>query len=137
MMAGGRPKLSLRTKRDRVVHVRLSEGELSALTSFATSHNLTTSEVLRRLVRQASGFGPTFDGDAAKGIRANVVQLRKAGVNLNQITRALNSGRAPGYADLTGGVERLARIVAGQIDMLEGLCARARERASQKVVRDV
>jgi hypothetical protein len=136
-MAGGRPKLSSSIRRRRVVHVRLSDEEWSALTSFASAHRLTTSEILRRLARQASGFGPTFDGEAAKGIRANVGQLRKAGVNLNQIARALNAGRAPGYAELKGGVDRLGRLVMEQMGMLEAMCGKGRARASEEVTRDV
>ena len=136
-MTGGRPKLSWSMRRSRVVHVRLSDEEWHALTMFASAHRLTTSETLRRLARQAGGFGPTFDGEAAKGIRANVMQLRKAGVNLNQIARSLNAGRAPGYAELKGGVDRLARLVLEQMGMLEAMCRKGRARASDEVMRDV
>ena len=136
-MAGGRPKLSSSMRRSRVVHVRLSDEEWSALTSFASAHRLTKSETLRRLARQACGFGPTFDGEAAKGIRANVMQLRKAGVNLNQIARSLNAGRAPGYTELKGGVDRLARLVLEQMGMLEAMCRKSRAQASDEVMRDV
>lgn len=136
-MAGGRPKLSSSVRRGRVVHVRLSDEEWNALTSFARAHRLTTSETLRRLARQASGFGPTFDGEAARGIRANVMQLRKAGVNLNQIARSLNAGRVPGYAEMKGGVDRLGRLVLEQMGMLEAMCGKGRVRASEEVTRDV
>lgn len=136
-MAGGRPKLSSLIRRGRVVHVRLSDEEWNALTSFARAHGLTTSETLRRLARHASGFGPTFDGEAAKGIRANVMQLRKAGVNLNQIARSLNAGRVPGYSEMTGGVDRLGRLVLEQMGMLEAMCGKGRARASEEVTRDV
>lgn len=136
-MAGGRPKLASSERRDRSVRVRLSADEFNALTSFAEAHGMTTSETLRRLVRHASGLGPSFQGEAARGITANVAQLRKAGVNLNQITRALNSGRNPGFEHLKGGVERLGRLVAEQIDMLEAMCVKARARAVSRVSRDV
>ena len=136
-MSGGRPKLSSAIRRGRVVHVRLSDEEWGALTAFASAHRLTTSETLRRLARQASGFGPTFDGQVAKGIRANVVQLRKAGVNLNQIARALNAGRAPGYEVMKGGVDRLGRLVLEQMGMLEAMCRKGRALASEELTRDV
>ena len=136
-MAGGRPTVSRSIRRDRAVRVRLSGDELAALTTFASEAGLTTSEVLRRLAREAAGLGPSFDGDEARVVAANVVQLRKAGVNLNQIARALNAGRAPGYGDLKGGVERLGRIVSEQMDMLEAMCTKARLRAAAKVNRDV
>ncbi|MET3615698.1 hypothetical protein ABID16_004045 [Rhizobium aquaticum] len=107
------------------------------MTSFAIASRLTTSEILRRLARHASGFGPTFDGEAAKGIHANVVQLRKVGMNLNQIARALNAGRAPRYAELKSGVDRLGRLVMEQMGMLEAGCGKGRARASEEVTRHV
>lgn len=134
-MAGGRARSASTTRRDCVVRLRLSREELAALTVFSEEAGLTTSEVLRRLVRQASGFGPTFGGLEAGGIAANVTQLRKAGVNLNQITRALNADRNPGYADLKEGVERLGRIVSEQMSMLEGMCVKGRARALSSVKR--
>lgn len=136
-MAGGRPRLSASTRRDHAVRVRLSAAEFSALTSFAAENGISTSETLRRLAREAAGFGPSFKGEEARGIAANVTQLRKAGVNLNQITRALNAGRTPGYADLKGGIERLGRIVAEQMEMLETMCMRGRRSAVARLKQDV
>lgn len=123
--------------RSEAIRVRLTKSELAALTALSEEVGLSVSETLRRLSREASGLGPSFSGTAAHGIAANVAQLRKAGVNLNQITRALNSGRTPGYADLKGGVERLGRIVAEQMDLLEAMCARGRRRAVARVRQDV
>lgn len=121
-LVANRSRLSLTQKRDRVVHLRLSGEEFAGLTTFAREHDLSTSEALRRLAREAGGLGPTFIGAEAGSVSANVTQLRKAGVNLNQIARALNAGKAPGYMDLKGGIERLGRIVAQQMDILEGMC---------------
>lgn len=136
-MAGGRPRLSASTRRDHAVRVRLTAAELAALTSFAEENGASTSEILRRLAREAAGMGPSLGGDEALGLAANVAQLRKAGVNLNQITRALNAGRSPGYAALKGGIERLSRIVAEQMVMLEAMCVKARRKASLRVKADV
>jgi hypothetical protein len=111
----------------------LSEAEFVALTTFAEEAALSTSEVLRRLAREAGGFGPTFEGEVAQQLKSTVVQLRKAGVNLNQIARALNSGRAPSYGHLSGGVERLASIVAQHERDLDELRARSRARSRRLV----
>lgn len=126
-----------RPKRNRSVRVRLSEAEFVALTTFAEEAALSTSEVLRRLAREAGGFGPTFEGEVAQRLKSTVVQLRKVGVNLNQIARALNSGRTPGYEHLRGGVERLARIVAQHERDLDELRARSRARSRRLVGADV
>lgn len=126
-----------RPNRERSVRVRLSEAEFTALMTFAEEAALPTSEVLRRLAREAGGFGPTFEGEAAQRIKSAVVQLRKVGVNLNQIARALNSGRAPGYEHLRGGVERLARLVAEHERDLDELRASRRARSRRLVGADV
>ncbi|MGO4569336.1 plasmid mobilization relaxosome protein MobC [Rhizobium sp. 2YAF20] len=126
-----------RANRTRSVRVRLSEAEFAALTTFAEEALLPTSEVLRRLAREAGGFGPTFEGEAAQRLKSTVVQLRKVGVNLNQIARALNSGRAPGYEHLHGGVERLARLVVQHERDLDDLRARSRARSRRLVSADV
>ena len=119
------------------MRVRLSEAEFAALTKFAEEATLPTSEVLRRLAREAGGFGPTFEGEVAQRLKATVVQLRKVGVNLNQIARALNSGRVPGYEHLRGGVERLARLVADHERDLDELRASSRARSRRLVGADV
>jgi hypothetical protein len=125
-----------RANRNKSVRVRLSETEFRALTAFATDAALPTSEVLRRLAREASGLGPTFEGDMSKKIQLTIVQLRKIGVNLNQIARVLNSGRTPGYEPLLGGVERLARLVVQHERDLDELRARGRARALRLVRTD-
>lgn len=127
----------MRQPRTHSVRVRLSEAEFFALTTFAADARLSTSEVLRRLSREAGGLGPTLEGELSGRLKSMVVQLRKVGVNLNQVARALNSGRAPGYENLRDGVERLARIVAQHERDLEDLRARARARAIRLVDVDV
>ncbi|ACM31121.1 plasmid mobilization relaxosome protein MobC [Rhizobium rhizogenes] len=126
-----------RARRNKSVRVRLSAAEFCALTAFATDAALPTSEVLRRLAREASGLGPTFEGDMSKKIQLIIVQLRKIGVNLNQIARVLNSGSTPGYEPLLGGIERLARLVAQHERDLDELRARGRARALRLVRTDV
>ncbi|NTA59880.1 MobC family plasmid mobilization relaxosome protein [Agrobacterium tumefaciens] len=123
--------------RSEAIRVRLTKSEFAALTALSDEVGLSVSETLRRLAREASGLGPSFSGAAAHGLAANVAQLRKAGVNLNQITRALNSGRTPGYGDLKGGIERLARLVAQQANALEAMCVRTQAKSLAKVKQNV
>ncbi|MFW8584164.1 MobC family plasmid mobilization relaxosome protein [Rhizobium beringeri] len=121
-----------RANRNRSVRVRLSEAEFAALTTFA-------EEAARPLAkccgdwREAGGFGPTFEGEVAQRLKSTVVQLRKVGVNLNQIARALNSGRAPSYEHLKVWIERLARLVAQHERDLDELRARSRARSRRLV----
>ncbi|AYG64353.1 plasmid mobilization protein [Rhizobium jaguaris] len=125
------------TRRSKTVCVRLSEIELSALKDFAEDTGLPISEVLRRLAREAGGLGTTVEGEIAIQFKAMVVQFRKVGVNLNQVARALNSGRNPGYEHLRDGIGRLARIVADVERNLDEMRARGRARAKRLVRSDV
>lgn len=117
-----------RTK-DQVLHTRLSRDESAAFRSFCEENGLTSSEALRRLVRAAAGFGPTYDGEVRDIIREYARQLRAIGVNLNQIARIMNSGRTPDYPTLHAGIGRLSREIVVQSEDYTSLCAKARKRA--------
>lgn len=117
-----------RTK-DQVLHTRLSRDESLLFRAFCEENGLTPSEVLRRLAREAAGFGPTYDGDTRDAIVEYARQLRAIGVNLNQIARVLNSGRTPDFPTLHAGIGRLSKEIVVQSEDYASLCVRARKRA--------
>lgn len=121
--------MAKRTSRQKVVHVRLSEAEFLAFEAFCADANLTVSEVLRRLVRQAAGLGPALDGDLKEIVLAHAEELRRTGVNLNQIARALNAGREPQFEVLLDGVGRLARLIGAQASDIKDICEAGRTKA--------
>ena len=128
--------MAKRTSRQKVVHVRLSEAELLAFEAFCTDANLTVSEALRRLVRQAAGLGPAFDGDLKEVVLAHVEELRRVGAILNQIARALNGRTEPQFEVLLDGVGRLARLVGAQASDMKDMCEAGRTRAQRQVGAD-
>jgi hypothetical protein len=128
--------MAKQTSRQKVVHVRLSEAEFLAFEAFCTDANLTVSKVLRRLVRQAAGLGPAFDGDLEETVLAHAEELRRVGVNLNQIARALNGRREPQFEVLLDGIGRLARLVGAQASDMRDLCEAGRTRAQLQVNAD-
>jgi hypothetical protein len=125
-----------RTSRQKVVHVRLSEAEFLAFEAFCADANLTVSEVLRRLVRQAAGLGPAFDDDLKEIVLAHAEELRRVGVNLNQIARVLNGRREPQFEVLLDGVGRLARLVGEQAADMRDMCEAGRTKAQLQVNAD-
>lgn len=129
--------MAKRPPRQKVVHVRLSETEFLAFEAFCTDANLTVSEVLRRLVRQAAGLGPAFEGDLKQIVLAHAEELRLTGVNLNQIARALNAGSEPQFEMLLDGLGRLARLVGAQAADIKDMCEAGRARAQLQVNADV
>jgi ABC-type transporter Mla subunit MlaD len=128
--------MAKRTSRQKVVHVRMNEAEFLAFEAFCADVNLTVSEVLRRLVRQAAGLGPALDGDLKATVLAHAEELRRVGVNLNQIARALNGRREAQFEALLDGVERLARLVGEQASDMKDMCEAARVRAQLQVNAD-
>lgn len=117
--------------KDQVLHTRLSHEERALFRAFCAEHGLTSSEVLRRFVRQAAGFGPTYDGEMRDAIVEYTRQLRAIGVNINQIARILNSGRTPDYPTLEAGLGRLTQELIAQSEDYASLCAKARRRAQR------
>lgn len=119
--------------KDQVLHTRLSSDESAAFRAFCDDNGLTSSEVLRRLARQAAGFGPTYDGEVREAIREYARQLRAIGVNINQIARILNSGRTADYPTLQAGIGRLTRELVMQGEDYMSLCARTRKRVWEQM----
>ncbi len=128
--------MAKRTSRQKVVRVRLNEAEFLAFEAFCADANLTVSEVLRRLVRQAAGLGPAFDGDLKEIVLAHAEELRRVGVNLNQIARVLNGRREPRFEVLLDGVGRLARLVGEQAADMKDMCEVVRTKARLQINSD-
>ncbi|NRF07739.1 plasmid mobilization relaxosome protein MobC (plasmid) [Rhizobium pusense] len=82
----------------RAVHlsVRLSENEVAAVRKAAASRSMKPSQWLRSVVRVRLGAGAQYPANELHELRSLVNQVRKVGVNLNQITRAVNEARREG-----------------------------------------
>ena len=81
------------TARSVTIQARVTPDELASLTAIATAQGVTTSEIVRRLVRSVAGLPITADPEMRPVIEALVDQFRRVGVNLNQAVRAMNEGR--------------------------------------------
>lgn len=123
--------MALRETKSRVVHVRLSEVEHSRLLAFCSQARRTPSEVLRRLAREAGDYGPTFEGETRAAIIAYAKQLRAIGININQVARALNAGRAPSFQSLQDGLGALTQALIQQEQDYLSLCGAVRRRAEK------
>jgi hypothetical protein len=94
-----------------VAHIRFSASEFDALEAAARAAGMTVSAFLRSLSMEGAGVRPFFgEGDrTVLGLLAD--GMRAIGGNLNQIARAINTGRIPAEEDLAG-VIRDAHVVA-------------------------
>lgn len=94
-MAGGRPKADQTTKRESVVSVRLSVAERAALEARAAAAGLPVSEYVRAVLVQAPPpRRRTATGGAGRLSLQEFRELNAVGINLNQIARVMNTGRA-------------------------------------------
>lgn len=120
--------MASKERKDRVVRLRLSEAEHSQLASVCAEMGIGVSEALRRGARIAAGLGPSFDGEARSEIQDLVRQIRGVATNINQMTKAMNSGRVPANAALATGFGQLTELLGQAQDAYLSLCAKAQVR---------
>ena len=103
-----RPRLGEEERRRRTVGVRVTEAEAAELRSRAQAARLSMGAYLRR---RALGQRVRSAVERRLGA-AELRELNRIGVNLNQMARALNSGAAPSPAETQAAVERVGELVA-------------------------
>ena len=84
--------------------IRLDEADAALLDRLVEETGLSQSVIYRRLIR-AIAVGDPFDQRAAQAIEQ---QLRKIGVNLNQVARRYNSGQVVQDEELAMALEKVA-----------------------------
>lgn len=87
----GRPKGG--SVLEKTVKIRLSEGELAAIKEAADAAGMTLSAFVRSLSLEGAGVRPFFSDSDRVILSILYENMRKIGVNLNQIARAINSRR--------------------------------------------
>lgn len=88
--------------------IRLDEADAALLDRLVEETGLNQSVIYRRLIR-AIAVGDPFDQRASQAIEQ---QLRKIGVNLNQIARRYNSGQVVQDEELAMALEKVAAGLA-------------------------
>lgn len=86
-----RPRINDNDKRTVQVNIRLTEGENAKATAFAQASGMTPANWIRRII-----FTGKFPPLKLSTIDAALYrELKKIGVNLNQITHRINQGDLP------------------------------------------
>ena len=103
-----RPRLGEEHRRTRTVGVRVTEAEAAELRERAQAARLSMGAYLRR-----RGLGQRARTTAERRLgAAELRELNRIGVNLNQMARALNSGAVSSPAETQAAVERVGELVA-------------------------
>ena len=103
-----RPRLGEEERRTRTVGVRVTEAEAEELRKRAQGARLSMGAYLRR---RALGQRVRSAVERRLGA-AEMRELNRIGVNLNQMARALNSGAVSSPAETQEAVERVGELVA-------------------------
>ena len=103
-----RPRLGESERRRRTIGVRVTEAEAAELRERAQAERLSMGAYLRR---RALGQRVRSAVERRLGA-AELRELNRIGVNLNQMARALNSGAVSSPAETQASVERVGELVA-------------------------
>ena len=103
-----RPRLGESERRTRTIGVRVTEAEETELRERAQAARLSVGAYLRR---RALGQRVRIAAERRLGA-AELRELNRIGVNLNQMARALNSGAVSLPAETQEVVERVGELVA-------------------------
>jgi len=95
------------SRKDASVQIRLSTVEKQTLQKLALSYNTDASNIIRRLIMTAVGESALVNPDISETLRGLCFQLRAVGNNINQLTRAVNSGLAIDDEELASLLESL------------------------------
>ena len=103
-----RPRLGEEERRRRTVGVRVTAAEAEELRERAQAARLSMGAYLRR-----RGLGQRVRSTVERRLgAAELRELNRIGVNLNQMARALNSGAVSSPAETQAAVERVGELVA-------------------------
>lgn len=90
----GRKKIASQERKIRNLPVRLDEAEHAAINAAAEQAGMTVSAFFRSLALEGAGVRPFYTSEDKAVLSLLLENMRKIGVNLNQVARAINSGRA-------------------------------------------
>ena len=99
-------------RKDRVVHARFSTREIALIQTAADAAGLTVSAFMRSLTIEGAGVRPFFTPDDIHILDVLRSEIRALGVNLNQLSRAVNRGGAFADEELAAALGEVQKLVA-------------------------
>ena len=108
--------------------MRLIDHEKAAFNALAETLGVPPSTLLRRMVREAVSAGPTlFKDDLGPVIDASN-EVSAVGRNINQIARAINSGKVDIAPTVGADIRHLAAVLLALKKEMRGLVDSAKKR---------
>ncbi|NWJ27481.1 MobC family plasmid mobilization relaxosome protein [Rhizobium sp. Td3] len=94
----------------RHLTVRLSDAEYLAVQDAALAAGMTASAFFRSLTLEGAGVRPVFNDEDRTILSILHEDMRKIGVNLNQVARSLNAGRVVDAGEVKIALRNVERI---------------------------
>jgi len=116
------------SRKDASVQIRLSTVEKQTLQKLAFSYNTDASNIIRRLIMTAVGESALVNPNISEALHGLCFQLRAVGNNINQLTRAVNSGLAIDDEELVSLLESLTITTNTLADLYAEMILTAKRR---------
>ncbi|WP_234614142.1 DUF6290 family protein [Agrobacterium vitis] len=109
----------------RLINVRVSDAEHSAIEEAAKSAGMSVSAFFRSLLLEGAGVRPILTAEDRLIMAALLEDMRMIGINLNQVARSLNAGKGVHPSELDINLGNVQRIQAAVMSELRTLSRRA------------
>lgn len=112
-------------RKGRLINVRVSDAEHSAIEEAAESAGMSVSAFFRSLLLEGAGVRPILTAEDRLIMAALLEDMRMIGINLNQAARSLNAGKGVHPSELDINLGNVQRIQAAVMSELRTLSRRA------------
>ena len=112
-------------RKGRLINVRVSDAEYSAIEEAAKSAGMSVSALFRSLLLEGAGVRPILTAEDRLIMAALLEDMRMIGINLNQVARSLNAGKGVHPSELDINLGNVQRIQAAVMSELRTLSRRA------------
>ncbi len=112
-------------RKGRLINVRVSDAEHSAIEEAAKSAGMSVSAFFRSLLLEGAGVRPILTAEDRLIMAALLEDMRMIGINLNQVARSLNAGKGVHPSELDINLGNVQRSQAAVMSELRTLSRRA------------
>ncbi|MGB5786009.1 MAG: MobC family plasmid mobilization relaxosome protein, partial [Stenotrophomonas geniculata] len=100
------------------IHSRVSADEYDAIDAAAKAADMTMSAFFKAVLLQGAGIKPIFNDEDRALLSLLLEDMRMIGINLNQVARALNSGKSVSDGEIcmvVGDVQKMQVAVLSEL----------------------
>lgn len=109
----------------QTIHSRVSADEYDAIDDAAKAVDMTMSAFFKAVLLQGAGVKPIFNAEDRALLSLMLEDMRMIGVNLNQVARALNSGKSVSDSEIRMVVGDVQKMQVGVLSELRRVAKRS------------